>query len=782
MACGDNCVYCNHHFNLYNLKNERRRNIFSVQGGFDIFILNELAIVLNTDRESLLNTLQSPNNVDTLFICANCNNLIKQHASARDKAINLLSTIRARRVPGGVLSNLCDEENVQNEQVPPSPMQVQVRTPDKSHKKRSRSALTPLKTGLTPASKKNYVTALHHDVGQKNGKASRRKGLFTSPQVPSATHKTPKSQTPQTSKSHTSPVSVEIPFKCRTRVSHQQGNMWKNHNITRRIYPHYIPNSAFLPSAEDHRLLREDMRVLIQRVLTEHMKMFHDIKHLVTDHIPHEYSEQSKRKSNVVPLGIMEKDENITEQMIDIMTHLQQYVPRTADDVMKPLLLGGDGLSVERAVGSQRARADGITPEDRLDGLVAHSEDWHGHVLALQDLFNSYYKTSSAGEKGTLFQLRNRFERTRVKSIVKDAVNDCREFSRFVTISFILLSALHKLGLESLDDDSPAQFASNEEKAAFLAQTALEIVDSFVATTTSPDDLLNQGDGVPDMATNMPCRVPCGFPGCHRDFAIDGKCRQTHRAMCLYQDVQLQQCDPPMARNTPDGQSTASKEDFKFNYSCNVLREGLMDWVREDAAEENDGHRLTRMWRFDMLLYHQNNHTKYRLLGFRLQSQLLATLTARQQHQMLHNRCINIHGGAGGNVPGDVALEFLNMVAKDALSSLRGNLTTKSIRRAGRSLSALDRIMNAYKTGLDVYFGAPKHHKPSIQNDVKLLVREMKGESLFAQIPGRFHQSFPDMPYSRLDNIHGKSLGPLGLWLTRQKEQSARIQRLRSYQ
>jgi hypothetical protein len=80
----------------------------------------------------------------------------------------------------------------------------------------------------------------------------------------------------------------------------------------------------------------------------------------------------------------MEKDENVTEQMIEIMTHLQQYVPRTANGGMKPLLLGGDGLSIERAVGSQRARSDGITPEDRLDGLVAHSEDWHGHSIALQ--------------------------------------------------------------------------------------------------------------------------------------------------------------------------------------------------------------------------------------------------------------------------------------------------------------------------------------------------------------------------------------------------------------
>lgn len=69
--------------------------------------------------------------------------------------------------------------------------------------------------------------------------------------------------------------------------------------------------------------------------------------------------------------------------MIDIVEHLQQYVPND-DGKMLPLLLGGDALSVERGVNAQRARADAITQQDRLDGFVWKSEDWHGHVTSLQ--------------------------------------------------------------------------------------------------------------------------------------------------------------------------------------------------------------------------------------------------------------------------------------------------------------------------------------------------------------------------------------------------------------
>jgi hypothetical protein len=83
-------------------------------------------------------------------------------------------------------------------------------------------------------------------------------------------------------------------------------------------------------------------------------------------------------------LGILEKDENITEQMVEIVEHLQQYVPRTTDNKIIPILLGGDALSVERGEAARRARSDSFLPEDRLDGLVWKSEDWHGHVISLQ--------------------------------------------------------------------------------------------------------------------------------------------------------------------------------------------------------------------------------------------------------------------------------------------------------------------------------------------------------------------------------------------------------------
>ena len=77
--------------------------------------------------------------------------------------------------------------------------------------------------------------------------------------------------------------------------------------------------------------------------------------------------------------------------MVEIMEHLQQYVPTTDNGKMIPLLLGGDALSVERGEGAQRARQDARTQDLRLDGFVWKSEDWHAHVIALQVRQLEYY-------------------------------------------------------------------------------------------------------------------------------------------------------------------------------------------------------------------------------------------------------------------------------------------------------------------------------------------------------------------------------------------------------
>ena len=104
-----------------------------------------------------------------------------------------------------------------------------------------------------------------------------------------------------------------------------------------------------------------------------------------------------------VPLGILAKNENKGDDMVDIMEHLHQYVPvvNFSEDVsiedkritvpravMYPILFGGDQLTAARGRGAQKARTNSLSPLMRFDGLIPCAEDWHTKVIFLEVIGN----------------------------------------------------------------------------------------------------------------------------------------------------------------------------------------------------------------------------------------------------------------------------------------------------------------------------------------------------------------------------------------------------------
>ena len=78
-----------------------------------------------------------------------------------------------------------------------------------------------------------------------------------------------------------------------------------------------------------------------------------------------------------VPLGVLKKNENKTEDMIDILDHIQhRYVPFVGGHT-KFIFLGGDQLTREHAVHAQDAKAQSNGTRKRLKGVIPKSEDWH---------------------------------------------------------------------------------------------------------------------------------------------------------------------------------------------------------------------------------------------------------------------------------------------------------------------------------------------------------------------------------------------------------------------
>ena len=93
------------------------------------------------------------------------------------------------------------------------------------------------------------------------------------------------------------------------------------------------------------------------------------------------------------PLGLLFKNENITEDMIEIMEHIHTYVPVenvvsdkgvVSPSVLGQIYLGGDQLTEERSRNAQNGRADGETKFERLEGIIPKIEDWHTGRLLYQ--------------------------------------------------------------------------------------------------------------------------------------------------------------------------------------------------------------------------------------------------------------------------------------------------------------------------------------------------------------------------------------------------------------
>ncbi|KAL5016393.1 hypothetical protein ScPMuIL_005982 [Solemya velum] len=135
-------------------------------------------------------------------------------------------------------------------------------------------------------------------------------------------------------------------------------------------YINNIPVDKFLPCERDIESLRDEYRILIQRMICSGFDFFGDLTTDINHHIQHQYMTESGNKSKLIPLGVLDKDESRIADMVDIMDAYHQFVPGIPGETSPmPTILYGDGLSCERANDAKNARLNSGNPWDRLEGL-----------------------------------------------------------------------------------------------------------------------------------------------------------------------------------------------------------------------------------------------------------------------------------------------------------------------------------------------------------------------------------------------------------------------------
>ena len=86
-------------------------------------------------------------------------------------------------------------------------------------------------------------------------------------------------------------------------------------------------------------------------------------------------------------MGVLFKNENLSDDMIDVLKKFHSYIPFTMVDGKKKFinqLCVGDQLSVERAVNCIHSVSNEYTPEDHLEDFNMQLGDWHTGVKILE--------------------------------------------------------------------------------------------------------------------------------------------------------------------------------------------------------------------------------------------------------------------------------------------------------------------------------------------------------------------------------------------------------------
>lgn len=123
-------------------------------------------------------------------------------------------------------------------------------------------------------------------------------------------------------------------------------------------------SGACLPNRCDIAAVKNNLAMLVSRILVKHVKALKCFSKVVPRHIRHDLSDKMAEKSEVAVIDVLHKNETCNKDMHEIMLTLQSYLGDTFSD---KILSGGNQVTCERQKCVQRHVMDS-------DTVV---EDWH---------------------------------------------------------------------------------------------------------------------------------------------------------------------------------------------------------------------------------------------------------------------------------------------------------------------------------------------------------------------------------------------------------------------
>ncbi|XP_077864340.1 LOW QUALITY PROTEIN: uncharacterized protein LOC144349697 [Saccoglossus kowalevskii] len=493
-----------------------------------------------------------------------------------------------------------------------------------------------------------------------------------------------------------------------------------------------VPITEILPTIQDNLALKEEFIFLVGRVLTSRFGVFKDQKQTFPEHIPHKYQNEAKIPSEYVMLGVLQKNEQYTEEMIEIAKYAHQFVPGhtdTLEDDKAPLckvpFVGGQ-LTVERLRESLDSVCDGRTPTQRLEGIYPKLADWHALVAFYRVCWHKLYSTQSSFDIGTMNQLRNAVNRRNVCIDPGSDFNASKDFFDIYTEAHIISALMHYFSMDSIDGKPTSNFDENKMHSSSNPNYLFEVLGNFVDMFIM-DQLPVVGSD--EATSSLTCRY------CGKLYKVAGYLKRHEKLKHGHNFI------GELPRQSPEYEN----QDGIFNYACVSISMGLLVRNFQDAIKEGDGERVIRLYKFLMLHYKADGRHKYALESLYLLVQIAAILPPKEAHLLKWERFVNVKGGAGNNIPLDLHLEHQNKYFKEDAKSFGGKLTERAVNRVSRAVHSNEQILKNLDSQIAVIRPGYKHTTTSTDKDLNIILDHLNNNGkVFEFIPGRFHCAYPD--------------------------------------
>ncbi|KAK3086018.1 hypothetical protein FSP39_012234 [Pinctada imbricata] len=528
-----------------------------------------------------------------------------------------------------------------------------------------------------------------------------------------------------------------------------------------------VENGIFIPNMEDSSFLEQNFIYHIMQVLVKHVDTLRKYTPFIPQFISHEHIDASCRKSDYAIIDLLNKSENKSEEMIEILEYVHDKCIGKSDEEtqahLKMRVFGGDVLTNERAYSAQLALHNGTSELDRLQCVIHRPEGLHRIMNHLLFIYQQFYKVTSAGEPGTLSHLRNTVGRVDVRG-PDEVIQKYRSHYAFVEDcldAFIVGAYMHLSGTQNLQTESPLQqtmfnFLSDEQKYTFIHKLAKDILDKYVKTDIhnirrKTDALDTQSSQLKDMYCSEKMKYVC--PICNKLYKTKGGMKRHLNK------------EHGFSFELGDENSTTEK-DHIATYRASFMTCALLLRDTNDAYKMGDGNRITVNAKFQMLLARVGKHTKYQLWLFRYLAYIKCLLTPQMAYEYMWNCSANLQGGLGRNIPNDNLVEILVQTVKKKVYCQGANASYASVRKAALTTQIQEEIKENLQSQCDKKKSGSKRPKANKTSDILEMVSELNAAQMFDSIPGREFRSFSGFE----DLFTRVNVSELHSWITENRE------------